>query len=113
MLYSGFGPWSVLAGYPLALMGQAAYGPPAGALDAELFRTENRATVAGWLAVAGVLGASAGLLVFGLLWEVIGFAATALVLFAPVGVLAWLYLVLPETRHRELDDDTPAPRRGR
>ena len=114
VLYSGVGPWSVLAGYPLALMGQAAYGPPAGALDAELFRTEIRATVAGWLTVAGVLGASAGLLLFGVLWESLGFAGAALALFAPVAVISWLYLLLPETRHRELDDDeagAPPPER--
>ncbi len=114
LLYSGLGGWTVLVGYPLTLGGQAAYGPPAGALDAELFRTENRATVAGWLTVSGVLGASAGLLAFGLLWEIIGFAAAALVLFAPVALIAWLYLLLPETRHRELDEeDLPTRRRRR
>ncbi|MFO8076733.1 MAG: MFS transporter [Egibacteraceae bacterium] len=114
LLYSGLDGWSVVLGYPIALAGQAAYGPPAGALDAELFRTENRATVAGWLTVSGVLGASAGLLAFGLLWEVIGFAAAALVLFAPVALVAWLYLLLPETRHAELDaEETAVPRRRR
>lgn len=107
VLYSG-PAWAVLVGYPLSLFGQAAYGPPAGALDAELFRTEIRATVAGWLTVAGVLGASAGLLVFGLLWETVGFQAAALLLFLPVAVLAWSYLVLPETRDRELDDEPVA-----
>lgn len=107
VLYSG-PAWAVLVGYPLSLFGQAAYGPPAGALDAELFRTEIRATVAGWLTVAGVLGASAGLLVFGLLWETVGFQAAAWLLFLPVAVLAWSYLVLPETRDRELDDEPVA-----
>lgn len=107
VLYSG-PAWAVLVGYPLSLFGQAAYGPPAGALDAELFRTEIRATVAGWLTVAGVLGASAGLLVFGLLWETVGFQAAALLLFLPVAVLAWSYLILPETRDRELDDEPVA-----
>ena len=113
-LYSGGGA-AVLIGYPLALAGQAAFGPPAGALDAELFRTENRATVAGWLTFSGVLGGAGGLLVFGLLWDVVGFSTAAIVMFAPVAVLAWLYLLVPETRGRELDDDQPpsAPPPGR
>lgn len=104
VLYSG-PQWSLFAGYLLGLCGQAAYGPPAGALDAELFRTEYRATVAGWLTVCGVVGAAVGLLVFGMLWDNLGFAATAVFLFAPVAVLAWVYLLLPETLGRELDEE--------
>ena len=106
-LYSG-ATGAVLLGYPPALAGQAAFGPAAGALDAELFRTENRATVAGWLTLSGVVGGASGLLAFGWLWDVIGFSAAAVALFAPVAVLAWLYLLVPETRGHELDED-PSP----
>ncbi|QBI18213.1 MFS transporter [Egibacter rhizosphaerae] len=104
VLYSGTAT-AVVVGYLLSLLGQSAYGPPAGAMDAELFPTRVRATVAGWLTVAGVLGASSGLALFGALWEAIGPQPAALTLFVPIVVLAGAYWLLPETRDRELPDD--------
>ena len=107
VLFSGSAPL-VIIGYVTSLAGQAAYGPSAGALDAELFPTSIRATVAGWLTVAGVLGASSSLALFGALWDGIGPEQAAVLLFAPAGALAVGYWLVSETRGRELAGDLPA-----
>lgn len=107
VLYSG-GELSLLLGYLLGIAGQAMYAAPAGALDAELFVTSFRATVAGWLTVAGVVGASLGLLGFGFLFDRLGPDLSALVMFVPAGLLGPLYFLLPETKGHELEDEVGA-----
>jgi MFS family permease len=104
LLYSG-DEFALLAGYVLTIFGQAMYAAPAGSLDAELFLTSFRATVAGWLTFAGVVGASIGLFAFGILFDQIGPDMSAWVLFAPAALLGPLYFLLPETKGHELEDD--------
>lgn len=104
LLYSG-GNSALFAGYLLGIAGQAMYAAPAGALGAELFRTAFRATVAGWLTVAGVLGASFGLLAFGFLFDGLGPRASAWALFLPVALVGPLYFLVPETRGHELEEE--------
>lgn len=92
-------------GYLLALAAAAAFGTPAGALAAEAFPTSIRATVAGWVAASGVLGAVAGLAAFGILADVTGgFAGSARILALVVAVGAAPLVGLPETRGLELDE---------
>lgn len=55
-------------GFPLTVLANSALSPAAGALDAEVFTSEVRATAAGWLTGAQVVGSVAGLFAFGLLW---------------------------------------------
>ncbi len=112
--YAYLGSTSELAvGYLLALAASSGFAPPAGALVAELVPTRIRATVAGWETIAGVLGASLGLLSFGLLADVTGsFTAAAQLIGAIVALVAIGFVWLPETLGTELEtleeaDDTP------
>jgi MFS family permease len=99
---------AVAAGYLLAILVASAYAPSFGALSAELFPTRMRATVAGWLVAAGVLGAVAGLIAFGLLTDALGsFATAAVVVFGPVVLTCLLFIRLPETRGLELEQSAP------
>jgi MFS family permease len=98
----------VAAGYLAAILVASAYAPSFGALSAELFPTSVRATVAGWLVAAGVLGAVAGLVAFGLLTDALASFATAAVLIcAPVVLTCVLFVRLPETRGLELEQSAP------
>src|SRR5690606_11130965 len=54
-------------GYLAAITVSTGCAPPTGALAAELVPTRIRATVAGWVTVAGVLGDVVWLLTFGVL----------------------------------------------
>jgi MFS family permease len=107
LTYSG-SRTAVAAGYLLAILVASAYAPSFGALSAELFPTSVRATVAGWLVAAGVLGAVAGLVAFGLLTDALASFATAAVLIcAPVVLACVLFSRLPETRGLELEQSAP------
>jgi MFS family permease len=107
LTYSG-SRGTVAAGYLLAILAASAYAPSFGALSAELFPTSMRATVAGWLVAAGVLGAVAGLVAFGLLTDALASFATAAVLIcAPVVLTCVLFARLPETRGLELEQSAP------
>jgi predicted MFS family arabinose efflux permease len=107
LTYSG-SRTAVAAGYLLAILVASAYAPSFGALSAELFPTSVRATVAGWLVAAGVLGAVAGLVAFGLLTDALASFATAAVLIcAPVVLACVLFARLPETRGLELEQSAP------
>jgi hypothetical protein len=67
-----------------------------------------RATVAGWLVAAGVLGAVAGLVAFGLLTDALdSFATAAVLICAPVILTCVLFARLPETRGLELEQSAP------
>lgn len=104
----GGSPVGVAVGYIAAVVTAAAYTPAAGALDAELFPTSTRATAAGWLTAANIMGAVLGLLAFGILVDAYrGFTAAALTLAVPVVALAGLYALLPETRGMELEESAP------
>jgi len=109
--YSGSTP-ALLIGYVLGITAGAVFAPAGGALAAELFPTEVRASVAGWYIAAGVLGAVAGLLVFGAVADVGGVAnhaeVAAAVTFLPMVLSTGLLLFLPETRGRELEELWPA-----
>jgi MFS family permease len=98
----------VTAGYLLAVLVASAYAPSFGALSAELFPTSVRATVAGWLVAAGVLGAVSGLVAFGLLADALAsFAVAAALVCAPVVLTSLLFIRLPETRGLELEQSAP------
>lgn len=105
--YSG-SPAAVVGGYLLNIFVASMYAPATGALSTELFPTSVRATAAGWLTAAGVLGAVTGLLGFGILVDVLdGFATAALVLAVPVLLASGLFALLPETRGQELEESAP------
>jgi MFS family permease len=107
LTYSGSRP-AVAAGYLLGILAAAAYGPSFGALSAELFPTSVRATAAGWLLAAGVVGAVAGLVAFGRLADVLAsFGGAAVLIAAPVVVASLLFARLPETRGLELEQSAP------
>jgi putative MFS transporter len=71
----------------------------------ELFPTHLRATARAWIGYLGVLGATAGLGLVGLLAPSFGGAASVLTLLAVGNLVAAVLLVafLPETRARDLD----------
>jgi MFS family permease len=101
IIYSGSGV-ALVVGYIASVFSASNLAPTAGALVNELFPTSIRATVAGWLVAASVLGAVAGLLVFGAVADVGGrFSTAALVTFAATIPLACLFALLPETRGLE------------
>ena len=105
--YSGT-PTGAVSGYLLAITAAAAYGPATAALAAELFPTSVRASVAGWLVAAGVLGAVAGLLAFGTISDALdSFALAAVVICAPVVLASALFAPLPETVGLELEQSAP------
>jgi MFS family permease len=107
LTYSGSRP-ALVAGYLLAILGASAYAPSFGALGSELFPTSVRATVAGWLVAAGVVGAVAGLVAFGLLTDALdSFATAAVLVCAPVVLTCVLFARLPETRGLELEQSAP------
>jgi hypothetical protein len=64
--------------------------------------------VAGWLLAAGVAGAVAGLLAFGLLADALGsFGAAAVLVMVPVVLASPLFARLAETRGLELEQSAP------
>ncbi len=105
--YSG-SPLALIGGFWLGVTAQAAYGPAFGALSTEVFPTSHRATAQGWLAAAGVLGATAGLVLFGAIRDASGsFVVGALAVAVPCALAATAYLALPETRGLELEQSAP------
>ena len=96
---------ALAVGYLGALAASSGFAPPAGALVAELVPTRVRATVAGWETIAGVLGASIGLLSFGVIADLTtGFDSAALLIGVVVAVVAVGFVWLPETLGTELED---------
>jgi MFS family permease len=105
--YSG-SPGAVIGGYLLNIFMASAFAPATGALSTELFPTSLRATAAGVLTCAGVLGGVLGLLGFGLLIDLFdGFALAAIVIAVPVMAASCLFALLPETRGLELEESAP------
>lgn len=93
---------TVLAGY--------AFAPTVAALANELFPTEIRGRVAGWLVATGVVGAVAGLLTFGAMADLLdGFSAAAVVVSVPALLATVVFVRLPETRGMELEESSAVP----
>jgi MFS family permease len=107
-----------LAGWPLwvaatvgATIGQAAtpalavYGP-------ELFPTSLRGTANGLIAVIGLAGSAAGLLVAGFAAEQVGRLGPGMAALAagPLTVSLLILVAYPETAHRELEELNPEDR---
>ncbi len=110
----GGGPVMLAVGYLGAIAASTAFGPPEGALAAELVPTRVRATVAGWITVTGVLGAVLGLALFGVIADLTGsFAAAARWIGVGVTAASLGFTLLPETRGMELDDEVPPRARRR
>jgi MFS family permease len=109
LTYSG-GSTVLVVGYLVGILAGSIFAPAVGSLVNELFPTAVRASVAGWFLVAGVLGASAGLIAFGAVADVsdrFGLAAAAT--FLPVGLAAGLFWCVPETRGHEPEELWPDP----
>jgi MFS family permease len=102
LAYSGTFP-ALATGYLLTILLASAFAPAQGSLASELVPTAVRATVAGWLAVAGVLGAVVGLTGFGVLADLTGSFQAAAWLGVLVAVGALGFLGLPETLGTELE----------
>lgn len=105
LAYSGSGV-GLVAGYVLGVFAGSVFAPAAGALVNEVFPTTVRGSVAGWEVAAGVLGAVAGLVAFGAIADVGDrFATAAEFTFFPAVLFVGLFLLLPETLGRELEDE--------
>lgn len=99
---------ALLVGYELGVLAAATLAPAAGAFTTELFPTSVRASVAGWLVVASVAGATVGLVAFGAIADVGNrFAVGGAVTFLPAVLAAGLFALLPETKGREPEDLWP------
>ncbi len=104
LAYAGTAP-ALVTGYVLAVLSGAVFAPAIGATLNEQFPTSVRASVAGWFLAAGVLGAVAGLVVFGVLATAENrFSEAAVVTFVPVVLATGLFWLLPETRGREPEE---------
>ncbi len=105
--YSG-GRLAFTLGYMVGVAAAGLLAPAATAMSTEIFPHSFRATAAGWTVVAGVLGATAGLFLFGWVGDVVhGASATslrvpALVTFLPMLPTLLLLARLPESRSMEL-----------
>ena len=99
--YSGGRP-QLFIGYSFGIFFTALLAPTAGSFVNELFPTEVRAHVAGWLVISSVLGAIAGLVGFGAIADEGGtLRVAAVVVFAPTVLISGLFLALPETKGLE------------
>jgi putative MFS transporter len=107
LTYSGSAA-ALLAGYISAVFAASVFAPAAGALINELFPTSVRASVVGWSTAAGVLGAVAGLVIFGAVANANDqFGVAGVVTFLPAALVMGLFWLLPETRGREPEDLWP------
>jgi len=105
---------ALYVGYVAGVLVAAAFAPAAGAIVNELFPTEVRASVIGWEIAAGVVGATVGLVVFGVLVTATGgFRIAALGTFLPILPVPALLWLVPETRGVEPEDLEPRSRTPR
>ncbi len=99
---------ALVIGYCLGVLAGSVLAPGIGSLLTELFPTSVRASVAGWWLVAGVIGAAAGLVVFGAVADIGNrFGLAALATFLPASLAAGLFWCLPETRGSEPEELWP------
>jgi MFS family permease len=107
LAYSGSVP-ALVVGYLCGILFGSTYGTPAITLTNELFPTSVRAAVAGWLVIAGVLGATSGLLLAGMIAdELDSFAGAMVAVCVPGALSAALFALLPETRGLDLERSAP------
>src|SRR6202044_636595 len=107
LTYSGSAP-ALVFGYISAVFAASVFAPAAGALVNELFPTSVRASVVGWSTASGVLGAVAGLVIFGAVANAEHeFGVAGVVTFLPAALVMGLFWLLPETRGREPEDLWP------
>ena len=106
--YSG-GRDVFVVGYMTGVFAAGLLAPAAAALSTEIFPHRIRATTAGWIVVAGVVGATIGLFVFGWIADVFkttsldSLRLPALVTFLPLLPTLLLVQRLPETASLEID----------
>jgi MFS family permease len=99
---------ALVVGYLCGILFGSTYGTPAITLTNELFPTSIRAAVAGWLVIAGVLGATSGLLLAGMIAdELDSFAGAMVAVCVPGALSAALFALLPETRGLDLERSAP------
>jgi MFS family permease len=105
----GGGKAAFVVGYMSGVLAGGLLAPAIAALSTELFSHVFRATAAGWIVVAGVLGAMTGLLVFGLIGDSVhvtgagSFRLPALLTFLPLLPLLILFTRLPESSTLDLN----------
>lgn len=105
--YSG-GRDAFVVGYVLSVGAGGILSPAMTAVSTEIFAHRFRATAAGWIIVAGVVGAVAGFALFGYVADVspatlaTGLRAAALVTFLPLLPTLWFLTRVPESRGLEL-----------
>jgi len=105
--YSG-GKIDFTVGYMVGVAAAGVLAPAATALSTEIFSHSFRATAAGWVVVAGVLGATSGLFLFGWVGDAVhtshatSLRVPALVTFLPLVPVVALLARLPESANSEL-----------
>ena len=100
--------WALVVGYVMGIMAGSVFAPAGGALVNELFPTTVRASASGWVLATGGLGAVAGLVTFGAIADVGNrFALAGELAFIPATLMVVLFILLPETRGRELEELWP------
>lgn len=108
LLAYGGGRPAFVVGYMVGIFSGGLLSPALTALSTEIFPHTIRATAAGWIVVAGVVGAVAGLALFGFVADSVHAATSvslrvaALVTFAPFLPTLVLLRRLPESRAMEL-----------
>lgn len=106
--YSG-GRFNFTLGYMIGVGAAGLLAPAASAMSTEIFSHTIRATAAGWVVVAGVLGATAGLFLFGWVGDAVRASSVtslrvpALVTFLPMLPTLLLLIRLPESSEMELN----------
>ena len=107
LAYSG-GRTNFVIGYLLGVCAAGLMSPAITAMATELFTHSFRATAAGWILVAGVIGAVVGLAVFGWIGDDIHTTAAlslrlpAILTFLPLLPTLLLLRKLPESSQMEL-----------
>jgi MFS family permease len=105
--YGGGKPAFVI-GYMGGVAAGGLLAPALAALSTELFPHSSRATAAGWIVVAGVVGAIVGLIIFGVVGDSVhvtgagSLRLAALLTFLPLLPLLGLLYKLPESSGMEL-----------
>jgi MFS family permease len=104
----GGGKTAFIVGYMSGVAAGGLLAPAIAAMGTELFSHSIRATAAGWIVVAGVVGAVTGLLIFGLIGDSVhvtgagSFRWPALITFLPLLPLLLLMIRLPESSKMDL-----------
>ena len=114
LMYNAVGGWIWLFSGFATLLGALSV-PALGVYGPELFPTGSRGLAGGGLTIAGVAGATTGLITAGLMADAFGsFSPTMAILgIAPLLVVLTILLFYPETAHRTLEElnpeDAPPP----